>query len=108
MFSYDYLFRDEGVWKGHWTAESRPIIWNKNPEDVFEQSEFRGVLMHCLDELPERIAIVFTMREMDGFAATEICELLMISPSNFWVMMHRARLHLRRCIDFKWFRKEEK
>lgn len=108
MSSYDYLFRKEGVWKGHWTAEPHPIVWNKNPEDVFEQSEFRGVLMHCLDELPERIANVFTLREMDGFAAAEICELLMISPNNFWVMMHRARLHLRSCIDTNWFRIEEK
>lgn len=105
MSGYDYLFRDEGVWKGHWSAESRPIQWNDNPEKVIEHTEFRGILSHCLSELPERVANCFTLREMDGFEAAEICRVLEISPNNFWVMMHRARLHLRRCIDFNWFRK---
>ncbi|HQU81492.1 MAG TPA: sigma-70 family RNA polymerase sigma factor [Pyrinomonadaceae bacterium] len=105
MSSYDYLFREEGVWKGHWTNESRPIVWDGNPEKCLENVEFRGILTHCLGELPERAANCFTMREMDGFEAHEICEILGITPNNFWVLMHRARLHLRRCIDFNWFRK---
>lgn len=105
MSSYDYLFREEGVWKGHWTAESRPTDWNENPEKCLENREFRGILTHCLGELPDRIANCFTLREMDGLDSAEICAILEISPNNFWVMMHRARLHLRRCIDFKWFRK---
>jgi RNA polymerase sigma-70 factor, ECF subfamily len=108
MSSYDYLFREEGVWKGHWTAESRPARWNENPEQVLEHREFRGILTHCLGELPERVANCFTLREMDGFDAAEICRILGISPNNFWVMMHRARLHLRRCIDFNWFREGKK
>lgn len=105
MSSYDYLFREEGVWKGHWTEKARPIVWDENPEKCLEHSEFRGILSHCLGELPERVANCFTLREMDGFDAAEICAILGISPNNFWVMMHRARLHLRRCIDFNWFRK---
>lgn len=107
MSSYDYLFREEGTWKGHWTAAARPIVWEENPEKVLEHTEFRGILTHCLGELPERVANCFTLREMDGFDAAEICKILGISPNNFWVMMHRARLHLRRCIDFNWFRKEK-
>lgn len=108
MSSYDYLFRDEGVWKGHWAAAARPAVWQENPEQALEHSEFRGILTHCLGELPERVANCFTLREMDGFEAAEICAILGISPGNFWVMMHRARLHLRRCIDFNWFRKAQK
>ncbi len=108
MSSYDYLFRDEGAWKGHWSAEARPAVWQDNPEKVLEHTEFRGILSHCLGELPERVANCFTLREMDGFDSTEICKILGISPNNFWVMMHRARLHLRRCIDFNWFRKTQK
>ena len=108
LSSYDYLFRDEGVWKGHWTNEARPAVWRENPEEALEHTEFRGILTHCLGELPERIANAFTLRELDGLEAPEICELLGVSAGNFWVMMHRARLHLRRCIDFNWFRKTEK
>lgn len=107
MSSYNYLFREDGVWKGHWTAEVRPIVWQGDPGALLEESEFCGILDHCLDELPNRIAKVFAMREMHGLEADEICEAFKISPNNFWVMMHRARLHLRRCIDFNWFRKRE-
>jgi RNA polymerase sigma-70 factor (ECF subfamily) len=108
LSSYDYLFREEGVWKGHWTEMARPVVWEENPERALEHTEFRGILTHCLSELPERVANCFTLREMDGFEAAEICAVLGISPNNFWVMMHRARLHLRRCIDFNWFRKTQK
>lgn len=108
LSSYDYLFREEGVWKGHWTAEARPIVWNENPEKALEHAEFRGILTHCLGELPERVANCFTLREMEGFDSAEICAILGISANNFWVMMHRARLHLRRCLDFNWFRKTRK
>lgn len=108
MSSYDYLFRDEGIWQGHWTEKSRPAVWDENPQGILEQTEFRHAFVGCLTELPERIANVFTLREIDGFEAPEICDLLMISPNNFWVMMHRARLHLRRCIDNNWFKKEGK
>ncbi len=58
MSSYDYLFREEGVWKGHWSADVRPIVWNENPEQVLEHAEFRDILTHCLSELPERVAYV--------------------------------------------------
>ncbi len=105
MSSYDSFFLEEGVWKGHWTAESRPAVWNDNPEKCLENAAFRGILTQCLGELPERVANCFTLREMEGFDSAEICAILEISPNNFWVMMHRARLHLRRCIDFNWFRK---
>lgn len=105
MSSYDYLFQNEGIGKGHWTAESKPTTWQENPEEVLEHTEFRGILTHCLGELPERVANCFTLREMDGYDSNEICDLLHISPNNFWVMMHRARLHLRHCIDNSWFKK---
>ena len=105
LSSYDYLFRADGVWKGHWAAEARPAVWDEDPEKALEHTEFRGILTHCLGELPERVANCFTLREMDGLQAPEICAILGISANNFWVMMHRARLHLRRCIDFNWFRK---
>jgi RNA polymerase sigma-70 factor (ECF subfamily) len=55
--------------------------------------------------MPARVAYVFSLREMDGLSSNEICEILALSASNFWVIMHRARMLLRRCIEIKWFRK---
>jgi RNA polymerase sigma-70 factor, ECF subfamily len=105
MSSYDYLFERDDEWSGHWNPNLEPMQWNATPEAALERSEFRGILTHCLGELPERVANCFTLREMEGFEAKEICEILAVSTNNYWVMMHRARLHLRRCIEFNWFRK---
>ena len=67
MSEYDYLFERDDEWKGHWNPDLAPIEWNATPEAVLEQTEFRGILTNCLNELPERVANAFTMREMDGF-----------------------------------------
>jgi RNA polymerase sigma-70 factor (ECF subfamily) len=105
MSDYDYLFERDDEWKGHWNDSYAPVEWKATPEEVLQENEFQGILTHCLNELPERVANAFTMREMDGFSCNEICNVLSVSPNNYWVMLHRARLHLRRCIEFNWFRK---
>jgi RNA polymerase sigma-70 factor, ECF subfamily len=104
MTSYDYLFAEE-TWKDHWTAETMPVEWKMTPEDALETDEFSAVLKHCLGELPERIASAFTLHEMDDLDAPQICEILQVSRDNFRVMLHRARTHLRRCLEYDWFRK---
>jgi RNA polymerase sigma-70 factor, ECF subfamily len=105
MSSYEYLFERDDEWNGHWNDKTAPIQWSSTPEAVLERSEFRGIVTHCLGELPERAANAFALREMEGLEAKEICDVLMISLNNYWVLMHRARLHLRRCLEFNWFRK---
>lgn len=105
MSSYDYLFERDDEWKGHFNDRLGPISWKTaTPDAVLEKSEFRNILTSCLSELPERVANAFTLREMDGLSSEEICGVLRVSAGNYWVMMHRARLHLRRCIEFNWFR----
>ena len=69
----------------------------------------RGVLENvrdCSDKLPKNVAAVFNLREVDGIESKEICALLQISESNLWVMLHRARMALRRCLDTNWFGKQ--
>lgn len=104
LSSYDYLFADE-TWKNHWTAETMPVEWKTTPERALETDEFSNVLKNCLGELPERIANAFTLHEMDGFQASEICDILQVSKENCRFMLHRARTHLRRCLEYGWFRK---
>jgi RNA polymerase sigma-70 factor (ECF subfamily) len=104
LTAYDYLFADE-TWKDHWTEETMPVDWKTTSAEALETGEFSRVLKNCLGELPERIACAFTLHEMDGFDAPQICEILHVSKDNYWVMLHRARTHLRRCLDFDWFRK---
>ena len=81
--------------------DAGPIEWK--PEAQITEAEFWKILQDCLGKLPERIAAVFTLREMDELGSEEICRLLAISPSNLWVMLHRARTALRECLEMNWF-----
>ncbi len=105
LSGFDNFFERDDEWKNHWNPRLAPRGWTNNPEAVYQESEFFDVFQNCLSKLPERVAKVFALRELDGLEAGEICEVLCVSTSNFWVMMHRARMSLRRCIEVKWFRK---
>jgi RNA polymerase sigma-70 factor (ECF subfamily) len=101
----DVYFERDDQWTGHWNNDFWPTDWNLSPEATLERSEFYMVLEGCMSKMPERVAGVFAMREMDGLDSSEICELLNLSSNNFWVIMHRARMLLRRCIELNWFKK---
>src|SRR6266404_309148 len=57
----------------------------------------------CSTKLPKNVAAVFNLREVDGVEGKEICALLNISENNFWMILHRARMALRRCLETNWF-----
>jgi RNA polymerase sigma-70 factor (ECF subfamily) len=101
--AYESLF-DE---KGHWQEDARPSAWG-DPEDSYSNQQFWGIFEICLTKLPENTARVFMMREMLGFETEEICKELTISPTNCWVVLHRARMALRLCLNEKWFNVEDR
>lgn len=104
LSDYDYLFERTGEWSGHWNSKYAPVDWdNASPLRRVEEGEFQAVFSVCLTGLPERIANAFVMREVDGLTSAEICAILTISTNNYWTMIHRARLHLRRCLEVNWF-----
>lgn len=82
----------------------RPAEWNVNPSEAYKQKEFLYIFYRCLSEVPERLANAFVYREVDGLSTEEICKLLDIKASNFWVMIYRARMLLRRCMDVHWIK----
>lgn len=92
---------------GHWRIDAYgPQAWVTNPGIVLEQKEFWQSLAQCLGEVPPRQAHVYTLREVDGLSSAEICRMLELSQSNLWVILHRVRLHLRRCLETKWIGRE--
>jgi RNA polymerase sigma-70 factor, ECF subfamily len=101
--AYDGLF-DEG---GFWQDDTRPSSWG-DPEKSFASGQFWQVFDICLTRLPENTARVFMMREMLGLDTEEICKELAISPTNCWVVLHRARMGLRLCLEERWFNSENR
>ncbi|MBK5970216.1 hypothetical protein CCR91_16005 [Thiorhodovibrio winogradskyi] len=88
--------------RGFWANEHKPHRW-ANPDDSLEQKQFWRVFELCLDHLPERTSRVFMMREFLELETDEICQELAITTSNCWVILHRARMSLRLCLDETWF-----
>ena len=105
LSEFDPLFEREDEFVDHWHDSLSPRIWRRSPDEALQENEFFGVLQGCMSKLPERVASVFSLREMNGLDSDEICEILSLSSSNYWVMMHRARMALRRCIEINWFMK---
>lgn len=88
--------------KGSWGNE-KPRTWS-NPDHAFEHAQFWDVFQACCDVLPPQTAQVFLLREVMGSSIEDICkDLNIISASNCSVILHRARLRLRDCLERKWF-----
>lgn len=88
--------------RGHWKPGTGPENWG-DPEAAFRQQQFWEVFETCLQVLPEAQARVFMMREFIGLESDEICRELDLSTSNLHVLLHRARLRLRECLENGWF-----
>lgn len=90
---------------GHWAEGGTPQQWGKDFETTVESNEFQEILGNCLGKIPPKSAAVFTLKNMDDLSSEEICKELGITPSNYWVLMHRAKLQLRECLEKNWFGK---
>jgi len=90
--------------RGEWQLQ--PSKWAVNPGKIYEQKEFLDLLYRCLAELPQRLAEAFMLREIDGLSTAEVCKVLDITSTNSWVMLYRARMSLRRCLENKWLGEE--
>lgn len=94
----DTLLFDE---TGHW--RNTPVDWSDQPEALCGQHQFLAVLDACVEKLPGVQGRVFMMREWLELDSEEICKELAISTTNLWVLLHRARLRLRECLQISWF-----
>jgi len=92
-------FNKAGLWS-KWLNS-----WGSNPETMLEQKDFMLQLGDCLNKLPENLRQVFILRNVDSLTTEEICEKLSINSNNVWVILYRARLRLRECLDANWFQK---
>ncbi len=98
---FDALFED----KGHW--RERPTPWD-DPDSALEQKRFFAVLETCLARLPAKTAQVFLLREHMGLETAEICKELGVTPTHCWVLLYRARMALRLCLNENWFGTQER
>jgi len=95
--AFDALFLEDGHW------QEPPATW-QNPDQALERVQFFETLQVCVERLPARTGRVFMMREWLDCDVDEICAELGITSNNCGVMLHRARLQLRECLERQWFK----
>lgn len=88
---------------GRWQKEARPVRWS-SPDDSLEDERFWEIFEACLNALPASQGRVFMMREFIGLESAEICTELALTVSNLNVLLYRARLRLRACLEHRWQR----
>ncbi|GAB3259465.1 sigma-70 family RNA polymerase sigma factor [Chitinimonas naiadis] len=86
---------------GHWGSDG-PRPWT-HPDAALEQQDFWRVYEACAERMPKRTALVFAMRESLGYEIEEICQNLEITATNCSVLLYRARMSLRLCLEKNWF-----
>jgi RNA polymerase sigma-70 factor (TIGR02943 family) len=96
-------FVPDGLGQGGWIHG--PQEWPEAGESL-DNELFWKTYRECAGKLPKNVAAVFNLREVDGVESKEICAMLNISENNLWVMLHRARMALRRCLEIHWFGKQ--
>jgi RNA polymerase sigma-70 factor (TIGR02943 family) len=82
---------------GHWKAGPRE--WGDDPAKTLQSLEFWDAFRHCHSQLPGRLREVFSLRLLDDLPAPEVCQVLGITATNLWTLLHRARVRLWRCLD---------
>lgn len=100
----DHRAEDAFLDDGHWKPEAAAMQnWPEQPDELIERRQFWDALAGCMERLPPRAAQVFTLRELDELETDSICELLQLTPTNFGVILHRARKQLRDCLSSRYF-----
>jgi RNA polymerase sigma-70 factor (ECF subfamily) len=93
----DALWLEDGHWR------DKPQTW-PTPDGEYERREFIIQLQNCIDKLPARLARVFMMRESLDLDTEEICKDMDITANHCGVLLYRARMQLRECLDQSWAR----
>lgn len=97
VISAEEYFTEEGSWRND--KEPRQL---DSDSHLLDNPEFNEVLMQCRDHLPERQYAVIQMKYYDHLDSEHICHELDITPTNFWQLIHRAKLKLRDCLQQNW------
>ncbi len=87
---------------GHWKEQYAPQPFGLDNYDPLEGKELNSILKKCMEKLPALWQSVFSMKHLDDEPTETVCTELKISPANYWVIIHRAKLNLRACLQKNW------
>jgi RNA polymerase sigma-70 factor (ECF subfamily) len=86
-----------------WLEENAVDPFDKTAEDKMENEELGLAILQCLGKLNDKQAEIFKMKTIEGQDTDAICKEYNITPSNLWVIIHRARKAMAECLEKNWF-----
>ncbi len=101
--SADNLFSDVFDENGSWQSQRVPKDWHQKEEHLLDNEDFKIVLKNCMEALPDKWYTCIKMKYLVNKSGDEICQELKIAPTNYWQIIHRAKIQLRQCIESNWF-----
>jgi RNA polymerase sigma-70 factor (TIGR02943 family) len=85
--------------EGRWTNVVPPTNYASAADEYLKQNEFQGILDNCLQKIPIKLRQVFVEKYIDDRTAEEICTQYTLTSANYWVIIHRAKVLLRTCLE---------
>mgnify|MGYP001129621308 CR=1 FL=1 len=100
-FDLSQVFNEDGEWH----KEAMPVDWEvDDDQNLADNEEFRHVLQNCMQNLPEAGFIAIQNKYYEEKDSRDICKELDITPTNYWQIIHRAKLQLRECLEINWIK----
>lgn len=88
---------------GHWLDNTGPASWKEAADKKVNRSEFYKIIRYCVEKMPPKLVPVFLAKFLEEEDSEKICKDLKITPSNYWVIIHRAKVLMRSCLEKNWF-----
>lgn len=96
----DNYFTEDGDWK----ENAVPTDWGINYSTSIENKELANTLNGCIDKLPDNQKKLILLKLVEEEETEIVCKELNITTTNYWVIIHRAKLQLRACLEKNWFK----
>lgn len=85
----------------NWVNKEINSIWNQD-EELLDNLEFNLVMQNCMDDLPQKWKTAVVSKYLSTKKTEEICQELEVKVSNYWQIVHRSKLLLKKCLETKW------
>ncbi|NQX42433.1 RNA polymerase sigma-70 factor, ECF subfamily [Pedobacter steynii] len=86
-----------------WNATESPQPWQEEPAHLLDNPDFNEALQDCLKKLPLNWFSAIQLKFLEEKKPDQVCQELGVTPTNYWQIIHRAKLQLRKCIQINWF-----
>ncbi len=101
-------FREEGFTpfdsEEKWISHHAPVHWESNDQQLLDNPAFSKILEYCMGVLPSKWRLALELKFFQEKKGDAISQELGMSTSNYWQVVHRAKLQLRDCLEVNWFK----